>query len=149
MQGSYEARGNSALAEAQHVHSQPLCKDRRRRAEPVPETVVALYDADAPSTRLGWNPERVALARDDQRLHGNDVELWLSARTRLGALALRRLQRKREAQHADGAGCSRRPTRDPRPGGATTDNERQLVEPLRAERRPACRADTSAWTSSS
>ena len=121
------------MAATTHARLQPNCKNGRRGAEPIPEAVVARDETDAASARLGWSPEGVALALDDQRLHGNNVELRLSARTRLGTLTLRRLQRKREAQHTDGAGRSRRSTRDPRPGGATTDDERQLVEPLRAE----------------
>ena len=89
--------------------------------------------------RLGrWHPERVALALNHQRRHGDGIELAQAAL--LGPS--RRMNRERKAQDRRRTGVRRRPARDPCARGAAAADQleaRQRIVPQRLyDREPCC-----------
>ena len=127
---------------------QPRAHGGGDRSEVGPQAVVASYlNHSAPGA--GWgHPEAVSLALHDQSRDLHLLELGQAAlwrRPRPG----RRLQGKRQAEHADGPARLGGATGHPRAGRPTTDDERQpvqfAVEQVVDHRRPggvelACRS---------
>jgi hypothetical protein len=82
--------------------------------------------------RFGWDPERVALALDDERWHIDGVKLGQASLLRLPG----RVDWEREAENSDCANLVRGAAGDPRAGGAAADDQRQAREELRDDREP-------------
>ena len=86
--------------------------------------------------------ERISRPLHDERWDCHRIEFGETALRRRGTRPAWRLQRKRKAEHSDGAHGPRSPTRDTRTGGPTTDEERQTAQLARKQmvdhRRPRC-----------
>ena len=96
-------------------------RDRLRRAE----AVVARHEHDRAQAR-GWrDPERVALALDDEERHRDRIELRQPARSVRSA---RRPEWEREAEHAGGFSRRGGAAGDPRTRRPAAGEERQAVQ---------------------
>jgi hypothetical protein len=87
---------------------------------------------DGPVRAFGRNAERVALALDDERRHGDRVELGQSALGRILS-ASRRVYRKRKAEHRDGTDFGGRPAGNASARRPSAAHHRQPAELAIAE----------------
>ena len=120
-------RSRRAISSRTCAVCDPAAHRRRNCVEIGLEPVIAAHRHHLAQRTGRRDPVRIARALDDERRHGDRIELGETALPRLTGTGRRR-ERERKTEDTGGACCIRRPARDTRAERASADHERKVRE---------------------